>query len=293
MRLSDEVRALVRRDGVVARREHPELAGAMARLVRDGELTAVLPGVYADAAAALERSTRLAALARWAPDAVLTGRSAAQVTYWPELSGATVECSLRSARDPQPGFAFSQLRVPPELVVEVGGLRATDPALTALLLCDDLGGDGIDQALLRRSATLNGMHEALRLMAWRKGNRGRRALLLDSRDEPWSAAERLCHRLLRAAGITGWKANLPVHVRGHDYFLDVGFPGLRLALEIDGRLRHSEPEVFESDRWRQNDLVLEGWMVLRLTWRMLEDRPDVVVELVTEALCSIRASRSR
>lgn len=284
---------MLRSDGVIARRDHPVLAGAMARLVRDGELAAVLPGVYATPATSRERAARLAALSRWAPDAVLTGRTAAQVTYWPELPGSTVECSLRSARDPQPGFAFSQLRVPPELVVEVGGLRATDPALTALLLCDELGGDGIDHALLSRSATLDGMYEALRLMPWRKGNRGRRALLLDSRDEPWSAAERLCHRLLRAAGITGWRANLPVHVRGHDYFLDVGFPGLRLVVEIDGRLQHSKPEVFESDRWRQNDLVMEGWTVLRFTWRMLEERPEVVVELVREALCSIRPPRWR
>lgn len=293
MKLSDEVREVVRREGVIARRDHPGLTGAMARLVRDGELAAVLPGVYAPAATSSERAVRLAALSRWAPDAVLTGRTAAQLTYWPLLPGATVECSLPCARDPQVGFAFSRLRVPPELVVESHGVRATCPALTALHLCDELGGDGIDHALLTRTATLDGMHEALRLTAWRRGNRDRRALLLDSRDEPWSAAERLCHRLLRGAGITGWKANLPVTLRGQHYFLDVGFPGLRLVLEIDGRLHQTDPELFESDRWRQNDLVLAGWMVLRFTWRMLEDHADVVVERVQEAICSIRASRWR
>lgn len=291
MRLSDEVRAVVRRDGVIARRGHPELTGAMARLLRDGELAAVLPGVYATAATRGERVARLAALSRWAPDAVLTGRRAAQLTYWPTLPGATVECSLPSARDPQAGFAFSKRRVPPELLVERGAFRVARPDLTALDLCDRLGADAIDRALLTRTATLDGMHEALRLTTWRKGTRDRRALLLDSRDEPWSAAERLCHRLLRSAGITGWKANLPVDLRGQHYFLDVGFPGLRLVLEIDGRIHQTDPELFESDRWRQNDLVIERWMVLRFTWRMLEDHPDVVVELVKEAICSLRASR--
>lgn len=291
MLLSAEVRALVRRDGVVARREHPELAGAMARLVRDGELAAVLPGVYAATATRSERPARLAALSRWAPDAVLVGRTAAQLTFWPSLPGATVECALPSTRDPQPGFAFSRRRVPPELVVERGGFRLTRPDLTALDLCDEVGGDAIDHVLRTRTATLDGLHEALRLSACRKGNRERRALLLDSRDEPWSAAERLCHRLLRGAGVTGWTANLPVHLRRRRYFLDVGFPDLRLVLEIDGRLHQTDPELFESDRWRQNDLVLEGWMVLRFTWRMLVDHPDVVVELVEEAIRSIRPPR--
>ena len=79
----------------------------MARLVRDGELATVLPGVYAAAPAGLDRPVRIAALSRWAPDAVLVGRTAAQLTFWPGLPGSTVECALRWQRDPQPGFAFS------------------------------------------------------------------------------------------------------------------------------------------------------------------------------------------
>ena len=291
MKLQDEVSAVLAREGVIARRDHPELAGAMARLLRNGELDAVLPGVYTAAATSGTRAARLAALSRWDPDAVLVGRTAAQLTFWPSLPGDTVECAFRSQRDPQPGFAFVKRRVPPELVAERQGFRVSCPDLTALDLCDRVGGDGIDQGLRTRTATLHGMHEALALTGWRAGNRDRRALLLDSRDEPWSAAERLCHRLLRGAGIKGWKANLPVHLRGQKYFLDVGFPALRLVIEIDGRLHQTDPVLFQTDRWRQNDLVLEGWMVLRFTWRMLEDHPERVVAMIEEAICSIRAPR--
>jgi very-short-patch-repair endonuclease len=42
--------------------------------------------------------------------------------------------------------------------------------------------------------------------------------------------------------------------------------------------------VFESDRRRQNALVLEGWLVLRFTWRMLTEQPDLVVRSIQEAL---------
>ena len=78
-----------------------------------GELAPVLPGVYAAAATSTERAVRLSALARWAPDAVLVGRTAAQLTFWPTLPGSTVECALRWPRDPQTGFAFAKRRVPP------------------------------------------------------------------------------------------------------------------------------------------------------------------------------------
>jgi very-short-patch-repair endonuclease len=291
VRLSDEVRDVVRREGVLVRRDHPTLTGAIARLVRDGELVAVLPGVYVPAGAERDRRLRLACLARWAPDAVLVGRTAAQLTFWPGLSGDTIECALPWDRDPQAGFRFTKRRVAPELVVERGVLRMTRPDLTALDLCDELGGDGIDQALRTRATTLEGLREALRLSRSRAGNAERRRLLLDSRDEPWSAAERLFHRLLREAGVTGWKANRPVLVRGQCYFLDVAFFDLRLVIEIDGRLHQTDPALFESDRKRQNALVLDGWTVLRFTWRMLVDEPAEVLAVLAEALRSIRPPR--
>jgi very-short-patch-repair endonuclease len=40
----------------------------------------------------------------------------------------------------------------------------------------------------------------------------------------------------------------------------------------------------EQDRWRQNDLVDAGWRVLRFTARMLEEAPQLVIAVITEAL---------
>src|SRR3954454_5487427 len=110
MRLSEEVRAVVRREGLVVRRDHPALTGAIARLVRDGELAPVLPGVHAASGTAQDRRVRLAALARWARAPVLVGRTAAQVTFAPALPGEVVDCALPSQIQPQPGFVFSKRR---------------------------------------------------------------------------------------------------------------------------------------------------------------------------------------
>jgi very-short-patch-repair endonuclease len=247
-------------------------------------LVAVLPGVYTAAGRAQERAVRVLALGARQPDAVLVGRTAAQLSFWPGLSGDVVSYALGHKCRAQPGFDAQRRTVVAELVGECGPVRLTVPALTALDLCDELGGDGIDQALRTRSATLAGMHPAFELSPGRRGNRDRRMLLLDSRDEPWSAAERLCHRLLRGARISGWKSNWPVSIAGSRYYLDVAFPALRIVLEIDGRLHERDEDVFENDRRRQNALVLDGWLVLRFTWRVLTEHPDQVLEAVRLAL---------
>jgi hypothetical protein len=38
--------------------------------------------------------------------------------------------------------------------------------------------------------------------------------------------------------------------------------------------------------WRQNALVADGWRVLRFTWRMLKEHPEVVVAAIRQALIS-------
>jgi hypothetical protein len=110
--------------------------------------------------------------------------------------------------------------------------------------------------------------------------------VLESRDNPWSPPERRTHALLRKAGIIGWVGNLCVLVSGHPYYVDIGFPDHMLAVEIDGRAFRSGPEEFERDRWRQNDLVNDGWRVLRFTARMVEETPYLVIATIREALAA-------
>ena len=279
----NEIDRILTDQGVVVRRQHPELAGALAWARRQGHLRSVLPGVYAPTATAGDRSTRIRALMLSEPDAVLTGVTAAQVSFWPGLRGDVVECALRGERPPRAGFVFRRSVVPPELVGGRSGLRFSVPALAALDLGEIVGGDGIDHALRTRTATLAGLWRAFELTPARPGNQLRRDLLIDSRDKPWSAAERRAHRLLRAAGIRGWTSNHPVVLDGFLYYLDVAFPRLRLVIEIDGRLHEDDPDVFENDRWRQNALVLDGWTVLRFTWRMLDEQPAAFVAAVRAA----------
>lgn len=280
----DDIRRIVTQQGVLVRRDHPELAGSVAWARRQGHLRSVLPGIYAPPESAGDRLVRIQALTRFEPDAVLTGVTAAQLSFWPGLRGEVVECASTRQLRPRPGFVFRRRVIPADLIDERGAIRLTAPALTALDLCEAVGGDGIDHVLRGRAATLSQLRQAFDLTRGRRGNLLRGQLLLDSRDEPWSAAERRAHRLLRDAGIVGWVANHPVRLAGKRYYLDIAFPGLLLVVEIDGRLHEDDSDVFENDRLRQNQLVLAGWTVLRFTWRMLMTEPEAVIAAVRDAI---------
>lgn len=285
MKTHDEVERLIHTgNGIIARREHPELSGTLDWLLRQRVIGPVLPGVYAPVDRVGDPDVRIRAALRKHPDAVLLGAAAARVSFWPKVALGAVEVALPRPAAAAAGFTFTRRQVPPELVVTRGPLRYATPALTAIDLAPFDCADAIDRALRKRVATLMGMYDALRLTPNRDGNSERRRLLVDSRDEPWSAAERTGHRLLRAARITGWSANLPVVLGGAIYFIDIAFGARKLAIEIDGRQHETDEDLFQSDRWRQNALVMAGWQVLRFTFEMLRDHPDVVIATIRRAL---------
>ena len=214
----------------------------------------------------------------------MASSAAAKVTFWPKLPVAQVEIAVSTRKGNHRGLRIARRRIPPELISEVQGIRVTSPALTALDLSVTLGGNAIDTVLRTRAATLDQMHEALALVPSRRGNADRRMLLLDSRGKPWSEAERDLHRLLREAGIDGWQGNYGFELLSGVYWIDVAFEKLRLAIEVDGWEFHQTEEAFESDRWRQNDLVLAGWIVLRFTAKMIRDHPQIVLRVIERAL---------
>ena len=132
-----------------------------------------------------------------------------------------------------------------------------------------------------RATTLDRLRRALELTPARLGNPERRRLLIDSRDEPWSAAERLLHRILRDGRLTGWVANHPIPTGPVGcYFADVAFPAQKVIIEVEGHRFHSSPEQLHRDRTRQNELTALGWRVIRVDWPMLVDDPEGVLRLV-------------
>lgn len=74
-----------------------------------------------------------------------------------------------------------------------------------------------------------------------------------------------------------------VHLGGRTYRLDLAYPDLKIAIECDGRI-HAEGIRFDTDRMRQNLLVIDGWLVLRITWPMATEHPTRVAADIRRAL---------
>lgn len=287
MKHDDLIADLLARDRVILARDHPELENPLVRAASAGRLVRPLPGVFADPGNADDLMTRVVALSRWDPNAVIRGRAAAALSFWSELEVSTIEVASPTRHAPQRGFEFQRRRIPAELVQQRGPLRVTKPPLTAIELATLEYTDPIDTALRRKVADLASLRDALQRTPHRRGNTERWNVLLDSRANPWSKAERLAHRLYREAGIAGWVGNLKVTAPDWaSYYLDIAFQRQRLACEIDGRETHDNDEAFETDRERQNALVLAGWTVLRFTWRMLTEDPGYVIWATRAALAA-------
>lgn len=141
-----------------------------------------------------------------------------------------------------------------------------------------------DRAIQQRWLTPRDVERRLEHQPGRWGNRQLRALLPHLGDGAAAESERRLHRLLRRGGVTGWTANLPFVVGGQRFEIDVAFPELRLAIEVDGRRYHSEDERFQADRTKQNALIAAGWRVLRFTWADIVERPAYVLTQVTALL---------
>lgn len=267
--------------GLLLRRHLSAADKAVAeRACRRGELRAVLPGVYAPDDSF---ETRLRALSRFDPDAIVTGAEAARASWWPDCPLPWIEAYRRNAGAVQPGFRWVEGRPPIELCADVGGLRLATPALSVLDLIPTVGGRAIDEALRRKACTLAAMWAALALTKGRPGNVMRRTLLLDSRCEPWSPAERELHRLLRAAGLRGWRTNVRVAAFGASYLVDVCFAARRVVLEIDGWAYHGHRAAFEADRWRYSRLTAAGWRVICLPAAALGE-PEELLAVLRAAL---------
>lgn len=68
--------------------------------------------------------------------------------------------------------------------------------------------------------------------------------------------------------------------------VDLAYPRLRIAIEIDGFRWHSTPARKMADEQRQNRLVLAGWTVLRFSAAVVRKEPQVLVRAVRSALAT-------
>jgi very-short-patch-repair endonuclease len=166
------------------------------------------------------------------------------------------------------------------------GIPVTAVPRTALDLAAVLRFRGL-RKLLRRSEELRvfDLDDFRSVLDRNRGHRGRlpleRALVLY---EPprftRSELEREFVALVQKTGLPSFVTN--VNVAGYE--LDVYWPELRFAVELDVYATHGAHEPFEQDRRRDEDLKLAGIELNRVTGRRFECEPRQVMERVARLL---------
>lgn len=257
------------------------------RLVRSGHWRRCARGVYFVDDRPFTDAARIRA-AVWSNGerAAASGLAAA---WWIELTKFapdTVEVTVPrvSNHRHRPGLRLRRRDLAPADVTECRGLRVTCLPLTVVEAAVRRGGGPklMDQAL-QRHTQLPALWTAHLRNTGRHGSPAARRLLQAADSGARSEAERLLIRLLRAAGITGWKANQRVA----GYEVDVLFRDAKVAVEIDGFAFHSDADAFQRDRKKQNAIALAGYQVLRFTWLDLTDYSDRVIAEVKRAVCAL------
>ncbi|MDV8023541.1 DUF559 domain-containing protein [Rhodococcus sp. IEGM 1330] len=247
------------------------------RRTASGQLIRVLPGIYAtNKPDFLDLCT---AVTLWKPDAVLSHLTAAWLWGLVEDEPPQVAATVPpSARQQAPAWVKIHRRRVPE------SDRCRDlPVVTLAQVFVDvaatLTGEELERffdtaiarpALRRRIATVcersRGMH------GMKAVRRQLRLCCLGTRSE----AERVVARALSAR-----RFFLEINARVGPYFGDLVDFRARVIVEIDGREFHTSGLAFDSDRRRQNRLVLEGWLVLRYSAvQALGDTRRVVDEII-------------
>ncbi len=290
MRANDAVLGLLsRQDGLITAAqaaEHGLTERTLRRRVHDGGWARVAPGVVLAGGHPWTDRARVRAVGMWARGrGVVSGPAAGWWHGMPVTAPARVELTvartfgLRSRR----GVRVRRRALDQRDVVLSDGIDLTAPALTALetaVVVPD-GSAFLDRAL-QKHVRFPAVYRAYCRNLGQEGGARIAELLIAAADRADSAAERVLIAILRAAGVTGWEQGVPFG----PWTIDVAFPGVKLAVEVDGWAWHMEVDRFRADRHKGNALTRAGWTVLRFTWHDLTNRPAYVLAEIRAALRS-------
>ncbi|KUI46572.1 hypothetical protein AU198_03010 [Mycobacterium sp. GA-1199] len=281
--LDDLLRA---HDGVITLAQAREIGlsdQSVRRRAQAGRWRRCGPGVYfADDRPFSDAARIRAAVWGYGDRACASGLAAAwwhgASKYAPEVVDVTVPKSSNGRR--RPGTRLRRRDLSPRDVVERAGLRVTAMPLTVIEAAVRRGGGPkLMDTALQRHVELAQLWRAHLRNKGRHGSPAARRLLRAAEDGARSEAERLLVKLLRDAGFSGWRTNYPLG----GYRVDVAFVVEKVAIEVDGWAFHTDSEVFQTDRNRQNVIALLGWKVLRFTWLDLTAYPKRVIAEVAAA----------
>ncbi len=285
--------------GVVSAAQLAELgfgSTVIARRVRSGAWRSLGPGVFAFSAAPPSFRQQVLAAVLSIPGAAASHQSAALLHGFRYLDRPVLAVTAPTTSQHRLAgvvvHRYSDHR--PRWLTTVDGITTTNPARTLVDLGAVYGPKRLervlDAALADGRSTLQDVVTTFNALA-RRGRHGigRMRPLLEARGDGFIAPESVLEEhFIEFIDERG----LPVPARQvrfswRDELIgraDFAYPEVRLLIELDGRLGHTQLVDIEDDHRRDQRAVAAGWRVIRITWRQLHDHPDEVEEVLRAAL---------
>lgn len=267
------------------------------RKVTEGVWTRVHDGVFCAHTGSLSRESRWqAALCYAGKGAALDGPSAAELHGLVGYERERTHVVVPHGRDvvSQSSVKVTQSRSLSDRSVQIRQrmrvVRVERALLACALLWPALAGGVLTAGVQQGLTTAERLRGTLFGLGRIKGGGGLLTVLADIEGGSRSQLERLFVALLRRVRLPLPQRNFALVIGARRLWLDLAYPALRIAIEIDGRAYHLMSEDWENDLVRQNLVSLDGWLILRFTARAIREEPHVVAETVARALALRAAS---
>lgn len=229
----------------------------------------------------------MAAVLACGDGAVLSHRGAGRLLGVVSLGSGLPEVTRPRGWRSQPGIVQHRSRLPSDEVEVVEGIPVTGLSRTLLDLAFVLSQEQLERAM--NEAEVLALTDRVSLPTLlaryprRPGTVVLRAVLGDAQRARGVTRREFEHRfaeVLRSTDLPAPHRNAHVAVAGRFFEVDCLWRAPRLIVELDGGFVHGTWRSSERDRERDRLLQVDGWRVVRITWRQLSnDAPAVIADL--------------
>jgi very-short-patch-repair endonuclease len=286
-----------RQHGVVAQRQLRGLGISDDRIrgrLRRRQLHPIHRGVYAYGFRLVGKEARwIAAVLACGSDAVLSHRSAAQLWGLQRGSSWSTEVMRAKGWRAPDGVVVHRAALPDDERTVAEGIPVTTVPRTVLDFATVGSRRQVERVL--NEVEVRGLTDRLSIpdLLARYPRRRGTAVLRDLLDEGAEAGgvtrndfEELFVPLLDSYGLPRPRFNADLSVAGRFFSVDCLWQRGRLVVELDSRGVHGTRKAFENDRERDRLLMVDGWRVMRVTWRQLRyDGARIAADIRTALRC--------
>jgi very-short-patch-repair endonuclease len=279
-----------RQRGVVTRKQLEAIGfetATITRWAKAGRLHRLHRGVYAVGHMAISWEARCLAAVLARPGSVASHVTAAWIHGLLRSRPGTIHLTASTRQRLKRDFVVHFATLEPDDRTVVDGIPVTSPARTMLDLAPGETVRDLERLLQRaRERKILDRRRFDALLARAGGHPGRGKLADALRTfKPEQATlrsdlERRFRRLVLAAGLPRPQTNVVVE----GYELDCYWEAEGFAVELDVYATHGSPRSFEEDRVREDDLLLEGIELIRVTGRRLKREPRETIARVAAHL---------